>query len=44
MNLEDDVMPIQNFVRETFKYVQQRDDLKDDWSSLQFSNYLSIGK
>jgi len=44
MNLEDDVMPVQHFVRETFKYVQQRDDNRDDWSSLQFSNYLSIGR
>ena len=44
MNLEDDVVPAQHFVRETFKYVKQRDDNRDDWSSLQFSNYLSIGR
>ena len=44
MNLEDDVVPSQHFVRETFNYVKQIEDNKNDWSSLQFSNYLSIGR
>ena len=45
MNLEDDVViTSKNFVRETFSYVQQREENRDDWSSLQFSNYLSIGR
>ena len=45
MNLEDDVViTSKNFVRETFSYVQQREQNRDDWSSLQFSNYLSIGR
>ena len=42
MNLEDDIVPIPHFVRETFAYKEQVDE--EDWSSLQFSNYLSIGR
>ena len=44
MNLEDDIVPVKNFVREAFAYVKIRDDAHEDWSSLQFSNYLSIGR
>ena len=42
MNLEDDIVPIPHFVRETFNFMEKYDD--EDWSSLQFSNYLSIGR
>ena len=44
MNLEDDIVPVKNFVREAFAYVKIREDAHEDWSSLQFSNYLSIGR
>ena len=44
MNLEDDIVPVNHFVREALAYVRQREEAKEDWSSLQFSNYLSIGR
>ena len=44
MNLEDDIVPVKNFVREAFAYVKIHEDAHEDWSSLQFSNYLSIGR
>ncbi len=44
LNLEDDVVPVQHFVRQSLAFVQEREDAGDDWSSLQVSNYLSIGR
>ena len=41
MNLEDDIVPISHFVREAFAFM---DSMQEEWSSLQFSNYLSIGR
>jgi hypothetical protein len=44
MNLEDDIVPSQHFVRDAFTYVDDRQKAGEDWSSIQFSNYLSIGR
>ena len=46
MNLEDDIEPIPHFVREAFAFMDTLQSEKDqeEWSSLQFSNYLSIGR
>lgn len=44
MNLEDDVVPAKHFVNETLKFAAERDAKREEWSSLQFSNYLSIGR
>ena len=35
MNLEDDIVPVKNFVREAFAYVKVREEAHEDWSSLQ---------
>ena len=42
MNLEDDIVPIPHFVREALAFKEKHDE--EDWSSLQFSNFLSIGR
>ncbi len=45
MNLEDDIVPKNHFVNETFLYIDERTEKDEDfWSSIQFSNYLSIGR
>lgn len=44
LNLEDDVVPVPHFVRLANDYVTERELAGDEWSSLQFSNYLSIGR
>lgn len=44
MNLEDDIVPGKHLVNETLKYVTEREQSEEDWSSIQFSKFLSIGR
>ena len=44
MNLEDDIVPVSHFVREAFAFMDKQEETAMEWSSLQFSNYLSIGR